>query len=182
MRPAVFVIAALFLPIVRPLAAQEPPPVSVGDRVRFWTQQVLGATQGTIAGWEADSFAITDNWIPITSVTRLEVRRRGSRGAKVALGAGGGLLEGALSGALLGFAVCSGESSSGSVCNAEIGAGIGAVAFGGAGLILGSIYGLFASIDRWEEVPLDRLRVSFVPHPDGSTGLRVSVTFQPSWR
>ena len=177
MRFAPFVIAVLLLPAVPPLAAQEPP-IKVGDRVRFWRQQTLGVTEGTIAGWEADSFAITDNWIPITSVTRLEARRpKYSRGARVALSAGGGLIGGALSGALLGLAVCSGQSGSGSVCDAESGAGIGAVAFGGAGLVLGAIHGLFASINRWEEVPLDRLRVSFVPQRDGRFGLGLSVRF-----
>ena len=178
MRFAPFVIAVLLLPAVPPLAAQEPP-IKVGDRVRFWRQQTLGVTEGTIAGWEADSFAITDNWIPITSVTRLEARRpKYSRGARVALGAGGGLLGGALSGALLGFAVCSGESYSGSFCTDRgAGAAIGAVAFGGAGLVLGAIHGLFASIDRWEEVPLDRVRVSFGPQPDGRFGLGASVRF-----
>ena len=94
MRPAAIVVAALLLLAVPPLAAQEPP-IKVGDRVRFWRQQTLGVTEGTIAGWEADSFAITDNWIPITSVTRLEVHRGQKTSASTvalwtAIGAGNG--------------------------------------------------------------------------------------------
>jgi len=32
-------------------------------------------------------------------------------------------------------------------------------------------------IDRWEEVPLDQLRVSFVPQLDGRFGFGLSVRF-----
>ena len=145
MRPAAFVIAALFLPAA--VAAQEAP-IEVGERVRFWTPQSRIATYGTLTRWEADSFAIADNWIPITSVTRLEARRpKYSRGARVALGAGWGLAGGALLGAGLGALACGGGSS-GAVCNRELGVVIGAGLFGGTGLVLGAIHGLFASIDR----------------------------------
>ena len=92
MRPAAFVIAALFLPAV--IAAQESP-IKVGERVRFWTTQSRIASSGTLTRWEADSFAIADNWIPITSVTMLEVHRGQKTSASTvalwtAAGAGGG--------------------------------------------------------------------------------------------
>lgn len=183
MHPAAFVIAALFLPVVRPVAAQEPPPVQVGERVRVWTSLSQVGTFGTLASWHADSLAVSssgeETWILLSSVTRLEVRRQKiSRGALVALDAGGTAVGGALFGALLGFAVCSGESNSGSYCTRPWGgAAIGAVLVGGTGLVFGAVYGLFASTDRWEEVPLDRLRVSFLPQSEGRFALGWSVRF-----
>ena len=162
-------------PLTR-VTAQESPPVGVGDQVRFWTQQRRTVTSGTITGWAVDSFTVSDTWIPLTSVTRLEVRRRGSRGAKFAMGAVGGLVGGALFGAGLGALTC-GEGGSGAVCTQEQGVAWGALAFGGVGLIVGSIYGLLANIDRWEEVPLDHVRVSFAPQRDGRFGLGLSVRF-----
>ena len=172
MRPAAFVIAALFLPAS--VAAQEAP-IEVGERVRFWTPQSRIATYGTLTRWEADSFAIADNWIPITSVTRLEARRpKYSRGARVALSAGWGLAGGALLGAGWGALAC---SSGNFECTLEAGVVTGARFFGGWGLVLGAIHGLFASIDRWEEVPLDQLRVSLGPQRDGRFGFGASVRF-----
>ena len=173
MRFAPFVIAVLLLPAVPPLAAQEPP-IKVGDRVRFWRQQTLGVTEGTIAGWEADSFAITDNWIPITSVTRLEVRRlKISRGALVAIDAGGTAVGLALLGAGLGY-LTFGVFVKG---DGKKAAAYGAALLGGASLVYGAVYGLFASTDRWEEVPLDRLRVNLGPQRDGRFGFGASVRF-----
>ena len=182
MRPAAFVIAALFLPIVRPVAAQEPPPVQVGERVRVWTSLSRVGTFGTLASWHADSLAVSssgdETWILLSSVRRLDVRRtKYSRGGAVARGAVGGLAGGALSGAVLGALVCSDDSGQTFVCSPGEGAAVGAVVFGGAGLILGTIYGLFASTGRWEEVLLDRLRVSFLPQSDGRFALGWSVRF-----
>jgi len=62
MRPAAFVIAALFLPAS--VAAQEAP-IKVRDQVRFWTPERRTVTSGTITGWEVDSFTVSDTWIPI---------------------------------------------------------------------------------------------------------------------
>jgi hypothetical protein len=44
------------------------------------------------------------------------------------------------------------------------------VAFGGG---IGAVY----KTDRWEEVPLDRLRVSIVPLRDGRLGFGLEVRF-----
>ena len=52
------------------------------------------------------------------------------------------------------------------------GAGLGAL---GAGI--GAIVGALIKTDRWEEVPLDRLRVSFVPQRGGRFALGLSVRF-----
>ncbi len=49
---------------------------------------------------------------------------------------------------------------------------MGAVAFG----VVGAVVGGMIKTDRWEEVLLDRLRVSFVPKGDGFA-LGFSVAF-----
>jgi len=41
--------------------------------------------------------------------------------------------------------------------------------------VVGAITGAFIKTDRWEEVPLDRLQVSFAPQRDGfAVGLSVA--------
>ncbi len=49
--------------------------------------------------------------------------------------------------------------------------------FGGAGAGLGALVGLLIKTDRWEEVPLNRFRVSFAPQRDGRFALGASVSF-----
>ena len=61
-------------------------------------------------------------------------------------------------------------SAEGAVAGAAV--GIGAV-----GAVVGALAGAFTKTDRWEEVPLDRLRVSFVPQRDGGFGVGLSVSF-----
>jgi len=50
-----------------------------------------------------------------------------------------------------------------------------------AGALLGTVTGLvvgtITSGERWEEVPLDQLQVSFVPQRDGRFALGLSVRF-----
>ena len=51
------------------------------------------------------------------------------------------------------------------------GALVGGALFG----VIGAGIGTFIKTDRWEEVPLDRLRVSFGPKRDGfAVGVRVT--------
>ena len=48
---------------------------------------------------------------------------------------------------------------------------------GAAGGIVGVIIGYGIKTDRWEEVPLDQLRVSLAPQRDGGFALGFSVRF-----
>ncbi len=57
------------------------------------------------------------------------------------------------------------------------GAAVGAVIFGGTGLVLGAVFGWFFNEHSWQEVPLDQLEVSFVTPPAGEVGLGLSVRF-----
>ena len=54
---------------------------------------------------------------------------------------------------------------------------MGALLGAGVGGALGGITGYFIKTDRWEEIPLDRLRVSLAPERDGGFALGFSVGF-----
>ena len=181
MRPTAFVIAALFLPAA--VAAQEAP-IEVGERVRFWTQQRRTVTSGTITEWAVDSFTVSDTWIPLTSVTRLEVHRGQKTSAStVALATGIGAGSGAVmtaglvcgvESALAGRFFCQGLNER---LTREI-TFLGWIAIGaGAGALVGALVGATRKTERWEEVPLDRLRVSFGPQTVGRFSLGVAVTY-----
>ena len=97
-------------------------------------------------------------------------------GSSARKGAGIGLLIGAATGAVIGFA--SGDDGPGWFSfTAEEKAALGAVGLGGLGAVIGLIAGAASSGERWEEVPLDRVRVSFGPQRDGRFGLGASVRF-----
>ncbi|MFC1639855.1 hypothetical protein ACFL3B_03715 [Gemmatimonadota bacterium] len=106
--------------------------------------------------------------IPLESVTRIE---RWARQSNVVSGA----LYGALVGGGVGFVAVA--SLSGTIVEPSAGQSVGiAVLFVAIGAVPGAIAGaLIKSGDRWEEIPLDRLRVSFVPQRDRvSFGLRIA--------
>ena len=62
-------------------------------------------------------------------------------------------------------------------CNVAGGAAIGLLVGGAAGALLGNTVGALIKTDRWEEVPLDALRVSVTPQRDGRFALGLSVRF-----
>ena len=92
-------------------------------------------------------------------------------------GAGIGLLIGGPIGFVIGLA--SGDDGPGGFFSLSAGekAAFGFLALGFVGSIVGSIAGVALPGDGWEEVPLDRLRVSLGPQPDGRFGLGLSVRF-----
>ncbi len=201
MRHATILVAILaFVPLAS-ATAQEPPPVKVGDRVRVTAPDVR-RREGTVRLLTTDSLVLRPEYgawpvhsargmpnisargmpnrlaIPLASVTRLEV----SRGQTSRMGPGAGI--GLLGGGLLGYLISSGTLGSG--CT-EGGRGfqltreacIGVSTVGGAvvGTLLGLVVGAVSKTDRWEEVPLDQLRVNFGPQRDGRFGLGASVRF-----
>ncbi len=98
------------------------------------------------------------------------------RSSRARMGAGIGLLIGAFSGALIGLA--SGDDPSGFLSfTAGEKAALGAFVFGGLGGVIGLIAGTASPGERWEEVPLVRLRVGFAPQRDGRLGIGASVRF-----
>ena len=112
--------------------------------------------------------------IPLTSVTRLEVHRgtrnQVGKGALIGFGIGAGF------GALIGLGTSTQQCSM--ICfSPSESAAIGAAVIGIPGLLIGIVAGALSKSDRWEEVPLERVRVSFAPLGGGTCSLGLSVGF-----
>jgi hypothetical protein len=181
--------AALAFSLVVPLStlsAQQPP--SVGDRVRVThgcttgtaygggTRRTCQTDSGLLVTVTANSLAVaegTDETVfALDSVSSLEVssgkRRRVGRSMLIGSAIGGGV------GALIGAIYFANDCSESGVCSLA-GAAVGAIVGVPLGLLVGGVAGAFVKTDRWEEVPLDRLRVSFAPKRDGfAFGLSVA--------
>ena len=192
---------SLLVPFARVQAQERLPVAGVarrgllapGARVRLYASQTADGRYGRFAGSvvrsdsdslvlrTADAVRVAAPW---PSITRLEVSRgRKSHGGR---GAAFGALIGIPLGAVVGLAtyeecVPQGGSWIDFSCFMVPSEGqtalIGAILGGGGGALLGWIIGASSKTDRWEEVPLDRLRVSFVPQRDGRFALGASVRF-----
>ena len=159
---AVVTVAVLALPTT--LAAQEPPPIERGERVRVTAPDCgMRGLKTSVQALRGDTLVLDTTECPLASVIGLDVSR--GRKSHLLTGAGIGLLVGAGAGVLI-------VATAGDLNNCDpftptqcalILGGIPA----GSGLLLGSVLGLLIKTDRWEEVPLDRLRVSFTPQRDG---------------
>ena len=195
MRRAVAHIAvAVLLTPFPSVIAQGGPLVARGERIRVTHHcPEPGAPHsvpwckihtGTVDVLTADSLVLTlaaqgtRLTVPIASVDYMRVQRRLSRATMVGRGAaiGGGML-GTL-GLAFGLSTmneCRGLSFS--PCGGNLGTALLVFAImGTGGATIGSVIGLVSPRgQRWEEVPLDRLRVSFAPNRDRfALGLTVS--------
>lgn len=188
MRHVTFLVAVLAVAPFSAVTAQEPPPVKVGDRVRVshdctyrGTRKRCQEDRGTVDAVKADSIVLSAEKdqsrmvILIASVTRLRVvRGQKSNWGKGAI-VGGAVLGAATLAAVI--AVCD-PGGNPPVCSIS-GGGILAVTAAGAvgGAVIGAALGLLSKSDRWEEVSLDQLRVSFAPQRDGRFSLGFNVAF-----
>ncbi|UCC73171.1 MAG: hypothetical protein JSV86_00990 [Gemmatimonadota bacterium] len=155
--------------------------LSVGDKVRVRAQHGEGRWWvGTVSDLGSDTLRIqrenSPNTLafPYAMIGELEVSR--GRGKSNFLP---GLAYGALGGAVI---VGSMMFLSGGDPDAYIGrtaeekALIGAAVGGVLGAVLGGFFGALSHADRWEEVPLDQLRVGIMPQPRGfSVGVSVKL-------
>ena len=178
MRYLALVLVALFVATSSPLAAQEAP-VEPGTRVRVKAPPLQPDwVRGTVVGWESGSLVLEpekpDGNTPLTlardQITRLDVHR-GTK-SKALLGAGIGFGVGVGWTVLLFESICNSEEE----CDAGDWAK-GIAIFGGVGAGLGALVGLLFKTDRWEAVPLEGIRVTFMPAYDGQPGLALSVSF-----
>ncbi|MFC1639225.1 hypothetical protein ACFL3B_00510 [Gemmatimonadota bacterium] len=193
MRGFTFVLAVSFFVPTTAVSAQQPPPVEIGQRIRVSQchtelfrsgfRDVCERSVGTLATLSATTVTLrvvsrgTELAFPMDSVTQIDVHRGwGMSGRNVLRGAGVGLLAGGAVGAGIAIAM---YGTDGCITGYDdeipcgfIGAGVGA----GSGLLLGAMIGVLIWTDRWEEVPLDRLRVSFAPRRDGFA-LRFAIAF-----
>ncbi len=183
MRHVTFLVAVLAVAPFSAVTAQEPPPVKVGDRVRV-TAPNLGINKrtGVLQVVGDDTLVVDTMRLALASVTRLEVSRGWKRHTEK--GVEYGLALGLVAGGFVGARTyepppCEGKNwfcgfrlDLGWVPRMFIGAAIGA----GIGAVTGALVGSVKT-EQWEEAPLDRLRVSFVPQRDGRFGLGLSVRF-----
>jgi len=172
---AVFVLA----PLSNAIAQQQP--LQAGQRVRV-TAPTLGIRKqaATFEALRGDTLIVVADSImdcPLASVTRLDVSR--GRRSNALKGLGFGAAAGAVIGAAVGAwgAHRDTPTSEAVFCyegTAACAAG-GALAVGAFGGLVGLGVGALAKTDRWEELPLDRLRVSVVPRRDGfGVGARIA--------
>ena len=180
---AVLVYAVLALTLQPPLVAQQAPSVDPGQRIRISYDcrnrtsptEAKGAdcrrSVGTFVTRRGDTLALatkssTVNY-PLTTVARIELSR-GRRSHSFA-GMGVGFLVGTV-------AVYGLISSSESVASGAVGMALAVLFGGGPGAGLGAFVGSRVVTEGWQDVELDRLRVSIIPHRNGM-GLGASLRF-----
>jgi hypothetical protein len=176
MRFLTLLTALALLPTATKVSAQDIVPLAPGQRVRV-TAPTISSTRivGAYTHGEADTLVIASHgrtWrFPRSSVTALDV----GRGQKSNVG------KGALYGSLLGAGIGALALGSSSLCAdleaagtcTVVGAGGGAV----GGLLVGAIVGALIKTERWEEVPLDRLHLTFMHWDDRSFLFATSISF-----
>ena len=168
-----FVLICIFVGTPTEMAAQEP--LASGSRVRVTAPECeLRGQAATFRALRADTLVLGTAECPLASVTRLDVS--GGQKSHALLGAGIGFA----AGALVGLVHCSGDAggfSDAGTCDLADDDLTLWVAFvsGAIGGLAGGIVGKWIKTDRWEEVPLEQLRVS--PQPDGGFALGFSVRF-----
>lgn len=158
-------------------------PVATGDRVRVWAPSVgVEGAVGTVLALRADTIVV-DNDEPlvlaISSLTRLEVSR--DRQSRAGIGGIVGLIGGAVAGAVIGIASIDNPENECFSFECEHyedylkSIGIAAVLGGVVGYSVGFLIGSTIKVDRWEEVPLDRLQVTIMPQRRGGLSVGLSV-------
>ncbi len=196
------VLALLVLaPITRIQAQRQPPPVEPGARVRVTGPESCDPNTfcfgpppprrrtGVFVAYERDTLMFSGGprgdplAVPLTSITKLEVHRGQQPRGHTALWVGEGLVAGAMAGAAIAggiglFVHAAFNPFDQDLDERELTRTM--LQFAVVGSVLGMISGFQwarKSVDRWEEVPLDRLRVSFGPQRDGRFGLGLLVGF-----
>ena len=175
MSPRIIVLTAgLILTAPVDLLPQEDAPrVAPGDRVLVLTTASRDPYPCTLQAVNADTLVLAAEGqvrplvLPLADVTRLEVSRgmksRAFTGARWGFGIGG----------LIGMGI--GYYSTDDWDEAETQGLLGALLGGVAGAVVGGLVGSTMEVERWEEVPIDRLRVSV--GTDGGLSVRSSIRF-----
>ena len=162
-------IAAVLLLInsVQSLDAQT---VSAGERVRATIEEQSGKLTGTLEEWGSDTLYVVPDGasqdvraraISLSSLSRLEISRgqKSNAGKGALIGGGIGLLLGG------GMSIIAGSTVDTEVTSTDYLIFTGLVTVGGAGI--GALIGSLIKSERWEEFPLDRLRLGIAPRSDG---------------
>lgn len=171
---------ALLLTASVDLLAQQNPPVAPGDRVRVSAPSIgIERLVATVLVLKPDTVVVRNREplaLPIASLTKLDVSR--DRKSRARFGMIIGFWVGAAAGAVIAGSLENTEDSEFPDVNPDetVGALLGGALLGGlAGAGLGALVGSTIKTDRWEPVPIDRLRVGVVP--DRDRWLALSVRF-----
>ncbi len=171
MRHITLLVVVLAVTPLTTVRAQDSLPVTVGDTVRITAPTLeLKKYDGTLQGIRGGMLTVDTLQLAVALVTRLDVYRgRKSNWGKGAL-IGGTFLGLAFGG--LGWWFCVDE------CEPRAALAAAGLVLGFAGgALIGGVIGALIKSDRWEEVPLDQLRVSFMPQRDGRFAFGLSVAF-----
>ena len=184
MRQIALFLSLLLLASFADLSAQEVL-LAPGARVRVSvptfnpTTRLRGQARwvGTLVTLSADTLVLKPKdqsaplAIPLASVTRLDV----SRGRVSCTGRG--ILTGSLASLALGLGLLASASPE-DIGDAPPAAGLIFLAvFTVPGAVIGGIVGSKVGGERWEPVPLDRIRVSILPQRGGGVRLAAAFTF-----
>ena len=150
-----------------------------GERVRLMTVGAETRQKGVVVQSDAEFLIVSLGSgqppvrIPLASIERLEIAR-GRRTAAKEGALWGGVL-GTVLGGLAVFGLSQAMCDYGSDCGGSMEAFLaGAGIFGAAGAGVGALAGLAVKTDRWERVPVDRVRVGIRPVAHGA-GMQVSL-------
>ncbi len=181
-RWAGLLVAALAVAVPSNLYSQDEPQVIPGDRVRVLAPSVSpDRLVGTMLAMDPDSCVLDVEGrykpvaVPLASLTSLQV----SRGKRSLAGPGAvvGMLTGGIAGVSLALSACKVEGACRS--NGEDKTVVVALVLGVGGAALGAgvgaLLGAFKKVDRWEEVPLDAIRVGPAPNAPGGVAISVSL-------
>ena len=168
-----FVLVCIFGGAPIQIAAQEPSSLEPGVRVRVTALDCGLRERATeFRALRADALVLETTECPLASVTHLDVSR--GRKSHVMRGALIGLAAGVM-GTVIG---CIGENCEWDDDGVPVDVGPPfPFRIGLAGGVVGGIAGYFIKTERWEEVTLERLRVSLTPQRDGGFALGFSIRF-----
>ena len=166
--------------VLAPCKAQELTTVLSGDRVRVLAPALSRHhIAGNVISLNANRLVLKSKKqsveIHLPHVQKFEIAN--GKKSNIKNGAGFGFLIGAAFGALMAAAADDCSSSQGICFGGPAIALAGGIIAGGIGSCVGAFIGFFIQTDKWEEVPIDRLRLGFSPQPKGRLALSASVAF-----
>jgi hypothetical protein len=175
MRHTLLVVVLAVTPCSTVLA-QDSPPVTVGDRVRVTAPTLdIDKYDGTLQAWSDDGVTVDTLQVALAQLTRLDVYR-GQKGHALTGALVGAVVLGAIA-VPVGVQFCK-DTNQGDTCYGAEQYVLPVVAIGVlGGALIGALIGSLVKSDRWEEIPLDQLRVSIVPQQDGRFAFGLSVAF-----
>lgn len=192
--PSFVALVLFFAPRILLLAQQPAPSLEPGARLRLTypcppdgaptagQERSECRSVGTLVRIHADTIALAASGASVShglsAVSRVEVSR-GYRAHRLAAAGAGFLLGAGVTFAVLNSggstSLCNQSENQDAISSSEC---LGLTALGGlVGTGLGAIIGGWIRTERWEDVPLERVRISLTPPTGSRFGLAVAVVF-----